>query len=145
MPESGPEVVAGPAILDAVRAAARAAAPQEACGLLLGRNESGRIVLSACVPSRNIAADPMRRFEVDPAIRLRVQRETRDGGAAMVGLYHSHPAGAAVPSVTDRQCLYEPGLVWLIAGRGPNWIIRAWLALQDDFRELPLAVPDARD
>lgn len=143
MPESGPEVVAGPAVLAAVREAARAAAPQEACGLLLGRNEAGRVVLSACVPSQNIAADPIRRFEVDPAIRLRVQRETRDGGDAMVGLYHSHPAGAPVPSATDRECLYEPGLVWLIAGRGPRWVIRAWLALQDDFRELPLRGPDA--
>ena len=143
MPESGPEVVAGPAVLDAVREVARAAAPQEACGLLLGRHESGRVVLSACVPSQNIAADPLRRFEVDPAVRLRVQRETRDGGEAMVGLYHSHPAGTAVPSATDRECLYEPGLVWLIAGRGPRWTIRAWLALQDDFRELPLTVADA--
>lgn len=143
MPESGPEVVAGPAVLDAVREAARTAAPQEACGLLLGRHESGRVVLSACVPSQNIAADPIGRFEVDPAVRLRVQRETRDGGEAMVGLYHSHPAGTAVPSATDRKCLYEPGLVWLIAGRGPHWTIRAWLALQDDFRELSLTVADA--
>ena len=143
MPESGPEVVVGPVVLDAVREAARAAAPQEACGLLLGRHESTRVVLSACVPSQNIAADPIRRFEVNPAVRLRVQRETRDGGEAMVGLYHSHPAGTAVPSAMDRECLYEPGLVWLIAGRGPRWMIRAWLALQNDFRELPLTVADA--
>ena len=143
MPESGPEVVAVPGVLDAVRQAARAAAPQEACGLLLGRNESRRIVLSAYVPSPNIADDPTRRFEVDPAIRLRLQRETRDGGESMVGLYHSHPAGAAAPSATDRECLYEPGLVWLIAGRGPRWVIRAWLALEDDFRELPLTVAGA--
>ncbi len=142
MPEAGPEVVAGPAVLDTMREAARAAAPQEACGLLLGRHESERVVLSACVPSQNIAPEPTRRFEVDPAVRLRVQRETRDGGEAMVGLYHSHPAGTAVPSATDRECLYEPGLVWLIAGRGPRWTIRAWLALRDDFRELPLMVAD---
>ena len=130
-------------MLDAVREAARAAAPQEACGLLLGRNESARIILSACVPSQNIAADPIRRFEVNPAVRLRVQRETRDGGDSMIGLYHSHPAGAPVPSATDRESLYEPGLVWLIAGRGPRWVVRAWLALQDDFRELPLMAADA--
>ena len=143
MPDSGREVVAGPAVLDAVREAARAAAPQEACGLLLGRHEAGRVVLDGWVPSPNIAADPVHRFEVDPAVRLRVQRETRDGGGdSVVGLYHSHPAGAPVPSATDRACLYEPGLVWLIAGRGPRWVIRAWLALEGDFRELPLTVAD---
>ena len=143
MPESGPEVVTGAAVLEAVREAARTAAPLEACGLLLGHSELGRIVLSSCVPSQNLAADPVRRFEVDPAVRLRVQRETRGGGESVIGLYHSHPAGVAVPSATDRECLYEPGLVWLIAGRGPRWTIRAWLALQDDFRELPLSVVDA--
>ena len=143
MLESRPEVVVGSSVLHAVRDSARTAAPHEACGLLLGRAEPGRFVLTTCVPSQNIASDPVRRFEVDPAVRLRVQRETRGGGEPMIGLYHSHPAGSAAPSAVDRRCLYEPGLVWLITGPDPCWEIRAWLALTDDFRELPLIVSDA--
>ncbi len=143
MTESRPEVVVGSSVLHAVRDSARTAAPHEACGLLLGRAEPGRFVLTACVPSQNIASDPIRRFEVDPAVRLRVQREARGGGEPMIGLYHSHPAGSAAPSAVDRRCLHEPGLVWLITGPDPSWEIRAWLALTDDFRELPLVVADA--
>jgi proteasome lid subunit RPN8/RPN11 len=143
MIESRPEVLAGSSVVQAVREAARAAAPIEACGLLLGRAEPDRFVLTACVPSQNIASDPVRRFEVDPAVRLRVQREARAGGEPMIGLYHSHPAGSAAPSAVDRRCLHEPGLVWLITGPDPGWEIRVWLALTDDFRELPLIVADA--
>ena len=143
MTETCPEVVVGSPVLQAVRDSACTAAPHEACGLLLGRAEPGRFVLTTCVPSRNIASDPVRRFEVDPAVRLRVHREARRGGEPMIGLYHSHPAGSAAPSAVDRRCLYEPGLVWLITGPDPSWEIRAWLALTDDFRELPLVVADA--
>ena len=143
MTESCREVVAGSSVVHAVRETARAAAPHEACGLLLGRAEPGRFVLTTCVPSQNIAPDPIRRFEVDPAVRLRVQREARAGGEPMIGLYHSHPAGSAAPSAVDRRCLHEPGLVWLITGPDPGWEIRVWLALTDDFRELPLIVADA--
>ncbi len=140
MPDSGPCVTAPRSLLESVRAASEAAAPEEACGLLLGRAGSDRIMLSGCVPSRNLASDPVRRFEVDPAVRLRVQRAARSGAEPLVGVYHSHPSGTAAPSETDRRCLNEPGLVWLIAGSGPRWEVRAWLALRGDFRELPLTV-----
>ncbi len=136
-------VVARPDLLECVRAQARAAAPREACGLLLGQVEAARIVLRICVPSRNLAADPVRRFEVDPAVRFRAQRAARYGGEPLVGVYHSHPVSIAVPSATDRRCLVEPGLVWLITGPAPRWEIRTWWALRDDFRELSLVVREA--
>ena len=128
------------ALVEAVLEAAEAAAPREACGLLLGRDDPGGICLRRCVPSPNLAPDPIRQFEVDPAVRLRLQRESREGGDPVVGLYHSHPAGRLEPSETDRRFLLEPGLVWLIAAPDPYWRISAWLALENDFRELELIV-----
>lgn len=127
-------------VVAAVLEAAEAAAPLEACGLLLGRNNPGGICLRRCVPSPNLAPDPIRRFEVDPAVRLRLQSESREGGDPVLGVYHSHPAGRPEPSETDRRFLLEPGLVWLIAAPDPHWRIGAWLALKDDFRELELIV-----
>jgi len=58
------------------------------------------------------------RFEVDPALRLRLQRELRASNERIVGLFHSHPDGAAAPSAHDLACAWEPDLVWLITATG---------------------------
>ncbi len=140
MPDSGRCVVADASVLEAIRGAAQAAVPNEACGLLLGHTDKDTVIVRACVPGANVAPDPVRRFEVDPAVRFRVEREARTGGLPMIGLYHSHPASSAEPSETDRSSILEPGLLWLIAGPHPEWEVRAWRAGQGEFRELALSV-----
>ena len=75
-----------------------AASPEaEVCGLLLGT--PGRI--EAILPAANVSADPARRFEIDPATLFAAHRAARDGGPRIVGHYHSHPTGPALPSPCD--------------------------------------------
>jgi proteasome lid subunit RPN8/RPN11 len=89
-----------------------AAAPDECCGVLLGRGDE---VLDA-VPARNIADDPQRRFLIDPEDHFRARREGRARGLDVVGFYHSHPRSAAEPSARDAaECSY-PGSLHLIVG-----------------------------
>ena len=64
-------------------------APQEICGILLGRD--GRV--NSYRIARNVAADPVRHFEIDPATLIAAERASRDGGDPILGYYHSHPAG----------------------------------------------------
>jgi proteasome lid subunit RPN8/RPN11 len=73
------------------------AAPEECCGLLLGR--TGEIVEAVATP--NVAPEPVRRFEVDPAAHFAAIRRARLSGMEVVGAYHSHPRGAPLPSETD--------------------------------------------
>ena len=47
-------------------------------------------------------------------LRLTLQRGLRGSGQAVVGLYHSHPDGAAQPSASDLAEAWEPELVWII-------------------------------
>lgn len=90
------------------------AAPRECCGLLLSETPGGPV--SAILEARNVADDPERRFEVDPATLLDAHRSWRAGGPAIVGCYHSHPAGPPVPSLTDA-AMADPALpLWLICG-----------------------------
>lgn len=111
-------ITLAPFHLEAIEASAECAYPREACGLLLGREErtaGGRhVVVTAVVASANVADDPTRRFEVDPSIRLRVERNRAAGGDALVGLYHSHPDGEPRPSAQDLASVWEPDLAWLI-------------------------------
>ena len=88
--------------------------PCEACGLLLGRRPPDRVLISEGIPSPNLADQPRHNFEIDPGLRLRIQKASRDGGTGIVGHYHTHPDGKAAPSASDRTRIYETDLIWLI-------------------------------
>lgn len=89
------------------------AAPAECCGILLG---TGRI--EEARPAANIALDPLRHFEIDPAALIAAHRAARGGGLPVIGYYHSHPTGHPVPSATDCEHAGGDGSVWAIVAAG---------------------------
>lgn len=93
---------------------ARVAHPAECCGLLEGAREGERFRVIALHPARNLSTDP-HRFEIDPRDQLVAQRHAREQGTAVVGCYHSHPDGQAMPSMADRAGAGEDNFLWLIA------------------------------
>lgn len=95
-----------------IRQHCREASPLEACGLLIGNLTDG--VVSEIIASVNMSDSPEISFEIDPALILRAQKETRGQGQGIMGHYHSHPEGKAWPSVYDQKQNYDPTLVWLI-------------------------------
>lgn len=101
-------------ILQHIEALAGARFPEEACGLLVGQRADNAVLVSEARESRNIASDPRAHFEVDPGLRLRLQRELRGQGLEIVGVFHSHPSGDPAPSKTDCAAIWEPDLLWLI-------------------------------
>jgi proteasome lid subunit RPN8/RPN11 len=125
------EAVLLPADLDrAMRRLAAAAAPREACGLLVGRGTA----VAALAPSANLAgADDA--FELDTALRLALQRRLRGSARQVTGVWHSHPRTRAEPSARDAAGAWEPALLWLITGTDGT---RAWRPEADGFRELPV-------
>lgn len=110
-------------LMEQIRADVAADPSRERCGLLLGRG--GRI--EAVLPAANVADDPARRFEIDPATLLDAHRAARAGGAAVVGHYHSHPGGPAQPSARDAAAAHGDGALWMIAGRDA---VRLFAAVQ---------------
>lgn len=100
---------------------AAAASKEEICGLLLGEGMDIAEVRAA----PNVAADRTRHFEIDPAVLIAAHRAARDGGAGVLGHYHSHPSGIAAPSATDAACASPDGSLWLIVGSGQAALWRA--------------------
>ena len=94
---------------------ARAAHPAECCGLLVGAREGPQFRIVELHPARNLSADA-RRFEIDPRDQMAAQRQAREQGSRIVGCYHSHPDGQALPSLADRAGAGEDDFLWLIAG-----------------------------
>ncbi|MEH3037254.1 MAG: M67 family metallopeptidase [Sphingomonas adhaesiva] len=121
-------------------AAAAAATPGvEVCGLLLGAAARVERIL----PCRNVATDPARRFEIDPAALIAAHRAGRAGGPRVIGHYHSHPTGVAAPSPRDAADAVADGSIWIIvAGRELTaWRAVAQGALHGRFDALALTQP----
>jgi proteasome lid subunit RPN8/RPN11 len=112
---------------------ARAAAPLECCGLLIGDDER----LTAAIPARNLAAEPARRYLVDPRDHLAAIRLARARGEEVVGGYHSHPQSAPVPSETDAAEAFS-GFLFIIVGLGSDTAqLRGWRWADGNFRAVP--------
>ena len=138
-----------PARLRAIERAAEEAYPEEACGLLVGRSlPGGAYRVSAVEASANVAEPPRtRRFEVDPRLRLRLERELRESPDSVIGVYHSHPDGSAEPSETDISMIFEPDMVWLITAvaDGHAGATKGWRPAEDRSAFLPLELDLARE
>ncbi|MFM5908797.1 MAG: Mov34/MPN/PAD-1 family protein [Novosphingobium sp.] len=107
--------------------------PQEACGLLLGQGDA----IERAVPCANVAADPLRHFEIDPAALIAAHRAERTGGDRLIGYWHSHPEGHPLPSAADCQHASGDGRVWAIAAGGQ---VTFWRDGPHGFEALPSRV-----
>lgn len=115
------KLVISSCVIELIQSAAEAAAPDEACGLLF---TDGPAVKGATVVA-NVAADPRRHFEIDPAALFAALKAERAGGATLAGYWHSHPSGDARPSATDAAMAAGDGKLWLIAGGDDVMLWRA--------------------
>ena len=90
----------------------------------------------------NVAADPSRNFEIDPAALIAVHKDARADGMPLLGYFHSHPNGLAQPSASDIAQAAPDGLIWLIIAGGSvtAWQPRATGAHVIGFTSVPLVV-----
>jgi proteasome lid subunit RPN8/RPN11 len=84
------------AMVDAILAQARAEYPNEACGVIIGRNG----IAERLKPMFNAAASPTF-YEFDPKDLLSLYREVDDNDEEIVVIYHSHTETEAYPSRTE--------------------------------------------
>jgi desampylase len=112
--------------LAAIRAHAAADPAREVCGLLFGSDDH----VTAVQQVPNVADDPSRHFEIDPAALFAALRAERAGGPRLAGYYHSHPNGRAEPSERDRESAAPDGRLWLIVIADA---VTGWRARPDGF------------
>ena len=99
--------------IDELSAHAERVYPEECCGLLLGKfdraSSQKRLIELAPVQNQwsnqeatSAELTKNRRYTIDPGDMLRVQKQAREKGLTIIGIYHSHPDHVAVPSECDR-------------------------------------------
>jgi proteasome lid subunit RPN8/RPN11 len=96
-------------VFEAIVAHAREGKPEEVCGIVRGRG----LTAFEAVRGRNIAAERVENYEVDPETLL-LQFAFEDAGDEMMAIYHSHPVSVAYPSATDAWNAHYPDSIYLI-------------------------------
>ena len=117
-------------VRDLILQLAKASAPDECCGMLLGRaQEPGKpaAVVSAA-PARNLEAGrSQRRFRIAPAAVAQASQVARAQGLELLGFFHSHPRGIAAPSEEDiAEASAWPGYYHIIAAPTDAQPLRAY-------------------
>ena len=97
------------ALLDEMLAHVSGLWPEEACGLVGGRE--GRA--ARLYPVENTRHSPVV-FEMEPIQQIKAMLAMEAEGLELIAIYHSHPDGPARPSATDVANAYYPDAVQLI-------------------------------
>ena len=117
---------------------ARQSFPRECCGLLEGVWEGDIAHLRAVHPAPNLSAEADR-FEIAPDAHFAALKGARARGQAIIGCYHSHPNGGAVPSPRDLAGAGEENFLWLIAAAtGTAVELAAFVYFSGGFGEIGL-------
>ena len=147
-PHPGPSSVGVPAaIRDAIVAHARAEAPNEGCGIIVGdRPAADGGVARRWVALANEAHSPVR-YTIDPDDLLRLTIETDDADEVFWAIVHSHVASPARPSPTDlRESHYPDSLYILVslstpeADAGGEPSVRAWRIVDGGVHEVAVSI-----
>lgn len=117
------------ALAGQIRREAAAAGHRECCGLIEGVRDGGKFRIAALHPARNLAVEADR-FDIDPCDHLAASKTARTNGRAIIGCYHSHPAGRPQPSAHDLAGAGEDNFLWLIATPGE---LAAFVYLRGEF------------
>ncbi len=145
----GPPAVSLPAAMrDELVTHAKAAVPNEACGIIVGdRPAADGGVATRWVPLRNPLASPYR-YAIDPDDLLRLTVETDDADEVFWAIIHSHVASPARPSPTDLRESHYPDSMYLLvsldageadpASGAPS--VRAWRIVDGGVHEVALTI-----
>jgi proteasome lid subunit RPN8/RPN11 len=90
---------------------------RECCGILAGQDG----LITQALPAKNVAADPVRNYEIAPKEILRLRGELRNRRLEFLGIYHSHPnwRDTNEPSAKDIALACYPEAIYFIVTPRP--------------------------
>jgi len=116
---------------------AREESPNEACGILAGKNDR----VFRLYRARN-AEDSPTTYRLFPDEQYRIFKDIEDRGLEIIGIYHSHPSSAPVPSDTDIRQAYSPEVTHIVISLAESEEpqVRAFRISEDEVIEQDLLV-----
>ncbi len=124
-------------VYDAMLAAAREAAPIEACGLLGGKD--GQVTEFYGLTNVDESGE---HYTISPAEQFAAVKDMRNKNVRMLAIWHSHPATLARMSEEDLSLAYTPDVVYAILSLADpdNADIRGFLVIDGLPEEVEIVV-----
>jgi len=112
--------------------------PEEACGLIFGRNNT----ISRIVFVENELHSPMH-FRMDPQQQFDALVWGEENEMELIGIFHSHPEGPSHPSITDMIQFFYPGsLMVILSFIGNEWQWKAFEIEDEKYKEILIQICD---
>lgn len=116
-------------LIEQILAHLQANLPQEACGLLGGKDHT----FQSWIAIPNILRSPTR-YLMDPASQLKAFLCFEENQQDLLGIVHSHPTGQDKPSQTDLKKAYYPEAIYFIFYRSnEQWQYKAYRINQNQY------------
>ncbi|RUS47738.1 Mov34/MPN/PAD-1 family protein [Cohnella sp. AR92] len=112
--------------------------PYESCGALTGVRKAGELWVDGFRLLRNIAAEPQVSFRFEPSEWLAFCIQAQKNQREVVGLWHSHPRGPALPSAQDAEGWDGCGTYWIIGLEGDHREARVYSRRGAEWNPVPL-------
>ncbi|MBI5117638.1 M67 family metallopeptidase [Candidatus Poribacteria bacterium] len=117
-------------ILDDILAHSKETYPEECCGILVGRDEAGKRVVTESYRARNVSEGRKHdRYLIDEKKLIEVMKATRGLSVDVVGFYHSHPDYPSRPSGYDTETAAWPGYSYMIVSVAKEKVVsfQSWV------------------
>jgi len=123
-------------LLDEILSHCKEVYPQEACGILAGKEG----VVEKVYKMTNIENSGVS-YTMEPGEQFATMKEMRREGLEMVAVYHSHPYADAYPSQRDVELAFYPDSIYLIVSlinKEPE--IRAFTIIDEQVKEVEMKI-----
>ena len=119
--------------------------PREACGVLVGQVERGIAQAKQVLPVENIAVNTHEAYRMDDKRLAQIIGNLEKTRQELVGFYHSHPNGDAIPSPTDVRMAAYPDIPYLIVGLGrERRTLAAWQIDNGEVERIRIVVSETQ-
>lgn len=110
-------------------------APFEGCGLIAFDGDT--VVNIYPTPNQDASASV---YTIPPQMHFDALADAETRGWNLGGVFHSHPRGAAVPSLIDINGALDPSWVHIVIGLKDNPEVKAWRIGEGEAFELDVVV-----
>lgn len=119
--------------------------PNEACGILGGREENGIKCVEKVYILSNIDLSP-EHFSMDPKEQFEAIRDMRKHNLILLGNFHSHPSSPPRPSDEDKRLAFDPEASYLIISlTDSNGFLKSFRIKRGEAMEEPLEIIEERE
>jgi len=127
-------------IFDAMIAYCREGYPNEACGILAGRDNAISDIYNMTNTERSTVS-----YLMDASEQFRVIKELREKHLSMVAIFHSHPSSPAGPSDKDvALAFYEDAFYLIVSLMGDEPVVKGFSIREGKIAEIEISVREVR-